>query len=152
MLFASVNEEMFLRDATGSTRYWVIAVDTVNHLHGIDMQQFWAQVLQVWKDGEQHWLTPEELGLLNAGNVDHEVQDDVEIVLRDTLDWEAPRERWLWLTATQVLETLGPHRFSGVTPAKIGRAVRRLNGGAERRSGAKRTVLVPPRLGGSDFG
>jgi hypothetical protein len=41
---ASVNDQSFLVDATGNTRWWTIPVTKVNYTHGIDMQQLFAQV------------------------------------------------------------------------------------------------------------
>ena len=39
---ASVNEETFLVDPTGNSRFWTLPVIEINHLHGIDMQQVFA--------------------------------------------------------------------------------------------------------------
>ena len=40
----TVNDEIFLKDPTGSTRYWVIPVTSLNGRHGIDMLQLYKQV------------------------------------------------------------------------------------------------------------
>jgi len=57
---ASVNEETFLVDPTGNSRFWTLPVIKINYQHGIDMQQVFAQLATELSDGEQWWLTPEE--------------------------------------------------------------------------------------------
>ena len=60
----TVNTESFLVDDTGNRRYLVLEVDDINHLHNIDMQQYWREV---WDQARRskiavpHWLTAEEL-------------------------------------------------------------------------------------------
>ena len=64
----SVNTESFLVDDTGNRRYWVLETDDINHRHGIDMQQYWAQVMEtalIDKEEQPHWLTKEELKMQN---------------------------------------------------------------------------------------
>ena len=60
----SVNTESFLVDDTGNRRYWVLEVEDINHRHEIDMQQYWAQVMEtalIDKEEQPHWLTKEEM-------------------------------------------------------------------------------------------
>ncbi|SER49256.1 putative DNA primase/helicase, partial [Pseudomonas lutea] len=62
---ASVNSDRFLKDATGNTRFWVLRCLRINHAHGLDMQQVWAQVFeQYYQAGEQWHLTEWEEELL----------------------------------------------------------------------------------------
>lgn len=52
---ASVNKEDYLRDTTGNRRWWSVRVEKVdyNALDAIDMQQFWAQIEQIWQTSDQ---------------------------------------------------------------------------------------------------
>lgn len=68
---ATVNENNFLVDATGNTRWWTIPVTKINYSHGIDMQQLFAQVTIDFEKGEQWWLTQEEETQLESFNMDH---------------------------------------------------------------------------------
>ena len=63
---ASVNTDTFLVDDTGNRRYWVLEIGEANPQHGIDMQQYWKQIMETaLKDKEfyPHWLTKEEAEL-----------------------------------------------------------------------------------------
>ena len=57
---ATVNNLDFLVDMTGSKRYWPVHALSTNPLHGLDIQQVWAEAKTWWAAGEQWWLTPEE--------------------------------------------------------------------------------------------
>lgn len=59
----SVNSDTFLVDDTGNRRYWILEIGETNHKHGINMQQYWRQVMETAiLDVEEHphWLTKEE--------------------------------------------------------------------------------------------
>lgn len=107
VFFGSVNPDDFLHDPTGSTRFWAIPVTKVDHDHGIDMQQVWAEVQELWAAGEQHWLTSEESETLAKGNERFQVADPIQELLRDELNWEMPEAHWRWMTSSGVLRELG---------------------------------------------
>lgn len=44
---ASVNDNEYLVDPTGNSRFWTIPVLSLDYKHEIDMQQFWAQILTI---------------------------------------------------------------------------------------------------------
>src|SRR5690606_39387898 len=54
VFFGSVNPREFLHDETGNRRYWTIECESINSRHGLDMQQVWAEVLELWRAGEPH--------------------------------------------------------------------------------------------------
>ena len=59
----SVNSDTFLVDDTGNRRYWILEIGSTTFKHGIDMQQFWKQVMETAVlDIEEypHWLSKEE--------------------------------------------------------------------------------------------
>lgn len=70
---ATVNDQSFLIDSTGNTRWWTIPVTAVNHTHRIDMQQLFAQVAIDFRNGEQWWLTQVEEACLESYNANHRV-------------------------------------------------------------------------------
>ena len=61
--FGSVNRKEFLVDETGSRRFLPVEVRSLIYDHDIDMQQLWRQVYEIWRSGEQWWLTSEENNL-----------------------------------------------------------------------------------------
>lgn len=67
----TVNDEEFLKDASGNVRFWVIPVVEVNYEHQIDMQQVWAEINQIFKEGERWWLDREEEQKLEFQNRRH---------------------------------------------------------------------------------
>ena len=68
---ATVNDENFLVDSTGNTRWWCIPVTSINFQHVIDMQQLFAQVATLFIDGEPWWLSKDEEALLESHNANH---------------------------------------------------------------------------------
>lgn len=70
---ATVNENNFLVDATGNSRWWTIPVVKINYAHGIDMQQVFAQFVIDFNNGAHWWLTSEEEQLLESQNKHHRV-------------------------------------------------------------------------------
>lgn len=68
---ASVNDHEFLVDPTGNTRFWTIPVTKIDYQHTIDMQQVFAQVVVLFRQGESWWLNQEEEELLEAHNKEH---------------------------------------------------------------------------------
>jgi Virulence-associated protein E-like domain len=57
----SVNDATFLNDTTGSRRFWPFELTGMPVWdHGIDMQQVWAQVSVLWKNGEDWNLGDKE--------------------------------------------------------------------------------------------
>ena len=107
------------------------------------MQQLWAQVLSIWKGGEQHWLLSEEMDRLNVSNEDFTVIDQVEELVRTKLHWHdrsLPRE---WVTASRVAEMIGLHTVRNGDLQTIGRVIRKIDGGAAKRTHGVRLLLVP---------
>ena len=144
---ATVNEAEFLRDPTGNTRYWAIQVDTINADHDIDMQQLWAQVHLLWlNEGSErrlpHWLTGDEMKLLNTSNEDFTETDPLEELVRTRLDWASAAPR-VWASATQIGERLGRIGLNRFEAARIGAVVRRVNGNQFRKSNGVRLLQVP---------
>ena len=73
---ASVNEYAFLADETGSRRFWTLPVIATNPLHGIDLQQLWAQAAYFAQaEPDAAWLTGEETATLKVANAAFDVID-----------------------------------------------------------------------------
>ncbi len=82
----TTNEAEFLRDPTGSRRFWPIAVEEANFA-GIraSRDQLWAEAVARYRMGEQWWLTPEEEQARVAASEPYRAVDA----------WEEPIRRWL---------------------------------------------------------
>jgi len=71
----SVNEDTFLKDATGHRRYIVIDVKTLNFdaMRIYDKRKIWVQAVAMFKAGFQFWLSQEENAELSNSNKRYEV-------------------------------------------------------------------------------
>jgi hypothetical protein len=107
---ASVNDDQFLQDDTGSRRYAVIWVDHCAVDHATDMQQLWAQMHSYWKAGEQWWLTPEEEKLQTKSNETFQAADGIADAVAMQIELRTDNDRYpleCSLNATGVLMLLG---------------------------------------------
>ena len=105
---ATVNDENFLIDSTGNTRFWTIPVLAIDHQHCIDMQQLFAQLAAAFESGEQWWLTDEEEVWLEEENKAFRVVSALRDRLLERLDIDAvPGAETPWRTASQVLAAAG---------------------------------------------
>lgn len=106
VFFASVNDTNFLNDITGNSRWWTIPIQSVNHQHGLDMQQVFAQIKEDCYDkGEQWWLTEDEEAQLTTLNKDAEVISPIRELTVAYLS-RAKGKETSFLSATQFLQML----------------------------------------------
>lgn len=85
---ATVNEENFLVDSTGNTRWWTLPLVSINFNHEIDMQQVFAQLAVDVQEGAQWWLTADEERLLEQHNSHHRSISLVRERLMEIIDLE----------------------------------------------------------------
>lgn len=104
---ATVNEDNFLVDSTGNSRWWTIPVTAVFFNHGIDMQQVFAQLKTHLDVGAKWWLSPEDEALLEAQNKKHRAVSVIRERILDALNLDRIDESGLSaMTATQVLQSI----------------------------------------------
>lgn len=82
----SVNQMEFLVDSTGSRRFLPLSILECNHLHGIDLQQMWAQVWELYTAGTQWWCTTELEQLLESRHDKHSETNSVAGLIADKFD------------------------------------------------------------------
>lgn len=143
VFFASVNPERFLADETGNVRWWTVPVVGVNYDHDIDVQQLWAEVAAMFRDGERWWLERDEEAALEGVNREHEAIDPLEEMLAQRFDWNrkgAGRE----MTATDVLLAVGYERPTKTQATDCSRLLQKMTGEKARKSGSKRLFKMPP--------
>ena len=104
---ATVNDDNFLVDLTGNSRWWTIPVTAINYQHFIDMQQVFSQLATHLEDGMQWWLTPVEEALLELHNKKHRAVSVIRECISDALDLDRINESGLSaMTATQLLQSI----------------------------------------------
>ena len=145
VFFASVNPQQFLHDPTGNRRYWTISAKEIDHSHGLDMQQVWAEVLTMFEAGETYFLLPEEMDALNKSNEEFTVIDPILERLQHRYNWQADKASWDWKSATDVLIEVGMDKPTQSDCTKAAGYIRQLNGGQARRTAKGRFMLVPPK-------
>lgn len=144
VFFGSVNPREFLHDPTGNTRYWTIECAAINHTHGLDMQQVWAEVYALYQQGESWYLSNDEMAALNHSNEDFQVVDPIHERIMSKLDWDA--HSWRWATATDILIELGIDRPTQGEVTKAANFIRSKNGKQAKRSNGKNLLLAPPKI------
>lgn len=145
VFFASVNESRYLIDDTGNRRWWTVPVVSLDYRHGIDTQQLWAEVLSHYEAGEQWWLTPDELDLLNRINEDHEAVDPVQERILAMFDWTRPGYG-SEMTATEVLIAVGFDRPNRAAATHASAVLQKLTGGKPTKRANGRMFRMPPKI------
>jgi predicted P-loop ATPase len=143
---ATVNEAEFLIDPTGNTRWWTLPCTDINHNHTIDMQQLWAQIYEeMFKNVEspQWWLTDDEQNQLEALNSHHKKRTAIEDLLESELLFDAPKEDWVRLSASDVLKVVGIHNPTNPQAKECANFLRQRIGQPTRSRGYVRW-LIPP--------
>ena len=146
VFFASVNPREFLHDATGNRRYWTLSCIYINHKHNIDTQQLWAEMHQLYLNGEPWILQPHEMDALNQSNKDFETCDPIQERLQSHLNWDAPKSQWTWKSATEILIMVGIDRPSHADSTKCSQMMRELNGAQFKRVKGTRVLYCPPKI------
>ena len=133
---ASVNENNFLVDSTGNTRFWTIPVISVNYEHGIDMQQLFAQITVDFEKGEKWWLTPAEEKCLEWYNNLHRTISAIHERIMAAVDMDRIEESKLpAMTASEMLIEIGIRNPSNPQCKEATSVLRELFGDSKRING-----------------
>lgn len=82
----SVNQSEFLVDSTGSRRFLPLSILSCNHEHGIDLQQMWAQVWELYTSGTQWWCDDELEKMLESRHARHTETNAIHELIADKFD------------------------------------------------------------------
>ena len=155
---ATVNPQQFLRDVTGSRRFWVIHVDAidVDTLLQLDREwlyQLWAQVYNtLYLPNPQGFrLTREELKQLEEDNQEFYVPVSGEIDIMDKLCWDLPVEEWEYVLVSDLAKRIG-----GMNTIQAGKLLAKLSEHDSRITvktvhNKKRYLLPPMNRSGAQF-
>lgn len=104
---ASVNDRDFLKDKSGSRRFWVIPSERcdIDKLSKTDISKFWGCIYTLWLLGEQDWLSEEETMELNKDNLEFAAETETSITLDEAIDWNS--KNFSVYTITELVELLG---------------------------------------------
>jgi putative DNA primase/helicase len=125
---ASVNEQNFLVDSTGNSRFWTIPLVKIDYDHQVNMQQVFAELHEELHHGAIWWLTPEEDRQLEELNLAHKSVSVIEERVLTTLKPDLPPEQWKYKSATEVLQATGMRSPSNPQARECGSVLRSLYG------------------------
>jgi putative DNA primase/helicase len=108
-VFAGSVNVNYLKDPSGNTRFWSLALTEklpLDAISSLNMKQLWAQVdqqcLEKWPhrgNGSRCWtpwhLTDEEMAIVESANEPHRVLPVEEVWLEDVFDWADPEHKSL---------------------------------------------------------
>lgn len=143
-LIASVDQTIYLHDTAGNRRFWTIPCTSINSYHTIDMQQLWAEVLDlVEKQGETWRLEPDEKEHIRRINEQHMQIEPIEEMIVEKYRWDEMEFISEWKTATQIAADLNLKAITMKETRIITGLISKLNGGKTKRTGRGRYLLVP---------
>jgi predicted P-loop ATPase len=143
---ATVNELQYLVDDTGNRRWWTIEVESIDLNHGLDMQQVWAEIYNIYKkDHVAHWLSEDELKELAKINEVHEQTDPFEEKLLSYFDWQKDWESFttIELSTTDVMEKLGYLKPTKADATRMGKIIIKHTGKKPKRRAHMRVHTLP---------
>jgi putative DNA primase/helicase len=133
---ATVNDQAFLVDSTGNSRWWTIPVTKINYAHNIDMQQVFAQVAVDFHRDEPWWLTQAEEGCLETYNKSHRAISAIHERVLDALDLKrAKDDQLVAMTPTDLLRKMGIKNPSNSQSKECAAILRELLGDSKRING-----------------
>jgi predicted P-loop ATPase len=105
----TVNKVDFLKDETGSRRFWIIPIlgCDLEELEHINMAEFWGAVYDLWLSKNiEDYLLPEELKKLNSINKSYNFKNDVSITLEEKINWDMDKQYWEVYTISEIADKL----------------------------------------------
>lgn len=130
ILIGTTNDEVYLEDHTGNVRYWPVKVGLIDVDRVLeDRAQLWAEAVHLYLQGEQWWLAPEDVQMVEVQTSQRLPDDPLdEIISKWLLNFE-PAKRPASLTALEVslqVLTLSKEKIDKRTQERVGLSLQRL--------------------------
>lgn len=100
----------FLNDNSGSRRFMTAEVGEIDWSYrDLNVDQLWAQAVELWRGGESATLTPEEKARQGATNEAHQIENYADAWIRKYFHIDPTRSDWLTTTQAVVarLQNMG---------------------------------------------
>ena len=143
----TVNPQDYLRDETGSRRFWTIPVTKIDKqalftLKREWVHQLWAQVYAIYMENKNGFrLTDDEMKTLQQDNQAFNVPLPYELEIIELFDFNLPSEKWDWWQAKDVAFRLGVKNDS----RRIGKALSKVVDSEVLRNAANPTNTTTER-------
>ena len=130
-LIGTVNEsDGFLADTTGNRRFLVATITAIDpRYQAIDINQVWAEVLHLYRQGASWRLTPEEMVAQVEANRRHEVGDPLDGWLEKHFFFYDPAHDISGMTTADIIDVLRerdvPVNADRAWETRIGAALRK---------------------------
>ena len=98
VFFGTTNDVEFLRDSTGNRRFNPVEVrkdkasKSVKDLTDEDIDQIWAEAVELYKQGEKLYFTESENSIAKISQQNHSVTDDRAGIIEEFLNTKFPAE------------------------------------------------------------
>lgn len=119
----TVNDDEFLRDDTGNRRFVVIEVDKLDHIHDVDIDLMWGEVVELLQEGNKTYLDQNDIEYNNQRNKVYMVKTNEQMILEEYLPLNQPREEWKHITATALCDYIQETHGKALAPARVGKAL-----------------------------
>ena len=110
----TVNKVDFLKDETGSRRYWIIPLKEgkyvdIEKMEKLNMWDFWSAIYYVYKNGMvKEYLENTEMEKLNELNKRYNEENDCAIALKEKFDWdEQDISKYNAMNVSDIKEVIG---------------------------------------------
>ncbi len=130
ILIGTTNDEVYLEDHTGNVRYWPVRVgliDTDKVLE--DRDQLWAEAVQLYLNGEQWWLQPDDVQMVEAQTKHRLPEDPLDTMIERWWFNYDPAKRVKELTSLDVslqVLSLSKDKIDKKVQERIGLSLQRL--------------------------
>lgn len=139
--FGTVNKDEFLKDETGSRRYWIVPVVDLKRdfITQNELNEFWGEVMHLWKtNGEVPYLDKMETKQLYEKNEEFNTTTPTHANIENRFNWDSPKDEWEWIPYSLIVT----HCNIKTGGSALKKALRDMNVEYKRSGGSK--YLMPP--------
>lgn len=124
----TVNPADYLRDETGSRRFWTIPVASIDKRALFSLPHgwatlLWAQMYKLYQENPNGFrLTDAEMRQLQEDNASFAVPLPYEMEIRELLDYSIPHNEWQWWKAKEIRKLLP----ASADAVRVGKALKKV--------------------------
>ncbi|NFN17315.1 hypothetical protein FDB52_05030 [Clostridium botulinum] len=107
---ATVNPKDFLKDKTGSRRFWVIPIEKcdIEAMKQININEFWGAVYNLWCTGKvSSYLDEEEVETLLQDNTAFNMESDISIAIDEKFNFTQNKIAWKVYNLGEIATIIG---------------------------------------------